>query len=996
MNLFNLMATLGLDTSEYEQAIDKAKSETQQAAQSLSRSANTAGNSTSSMAAQFAAASAKANILASTLTSLGSKAIGFAKDFVEMGVSYNAQIEKYTTGFANMLGSAEAAHQTMQEIQEDAARTPFDVASLTQANQLLISAGENAEYSRKVISALGDAVSATGGGSAELARMAQNLQQIANVGNAATIDIKQFAYAGINIYQVLADYTGKSVQDVQKMTISYDLLSAALIAASEEGGRYYNAMDTQSQTMNGRISTLKDNVSQLTGALTESLSVGIGTVIEKANELAVAMKDGWDTGGLNGLLQAVRETTPELSGLANIIQFCSDNAQTLEVLLGSVAGAILTYKTATSAAAAAQAILNAVMSANPIGIVITLLGALAGTLGAAYASNEDFRNGWNSAWKSIKSVFSTVADFILDKLNRIMAVAAGVANALAAIGRGENPIDAYNAAYSQTRQEYADSKSGKNTVTDADRQRRKAKHDRRVQQAQTEKGQTGISSSLTENGGGSSSSKNKKSTGSKTETVISSTSHTATTTTQNELGIVTKSVETLQEKVKDASGKIKDRVTETATTTGKEMVNGIATTYKLVEKKVDGVVTKTTKVYDDMSKTLLGTLTTTTETTINGITTTTQKAVETYADNSEHTKETVTETGERIVDGVRQTYTKIINYVDGIQDKVQETVNVVDKSWKATQKRIDDNLSKAKQQLSTGFLGLTKSLYTDLKNQDWQALGLDIVNLIWGQVSQEQRESLSKWANDVLDAINEAYSGEGMQGVVKAIRQIFTTGIEADPNGVTNEVKGLSQVFKELGIDVSDVGAQITGVLGNIGTFIGTFVTNAGADIAGLAGGMGSLGGIAEGVGGALSSVGAMIAANPEVAAIIAIVAGVAALGFAIWKMFGKGENKQESSTGKLTYKDIQDAYWYGNERAFAGYDYRTDPYVYSSNNNAMLTYQSRMQEQISRLADVVQQYLPDVANQQIVLDDGTLVGKMAPGIDAQLGNLAVLAGRGN
>lgn len=119
-----------------------------------------------------------------------------------------------------------------------------------------------------VPSGTGDAVSATGGGNDELNRMSQNLQQIANTGKATTADIKQFAYAGIDVYGILADYTGKSTTEVQKMTISYDLLTQALQAASEEGGRYYNSMDTQSQTMNGRVSTLKDNVSQLAGLLT--------------------------------------------------------------------------------------------------------------------------------------------------------------------------------------------------------------------------------------------------------------------------------------------------------------------------------------------------------------------------------------------------------------------------------------------------------------------------------------------------------------------------------------------------------------------------------------------------------------------------------------------------------------------------------------------------------------------------------------------------------
>lgn len=55
-----------------------------------------------------------------------------------------------------------------------------------------------------------------GGGSDELGRMAQNLQQIKNAGKATAADIKQFAYAGIDVYGILADYTGKSTAEVQK------------------------------------------------------------------------------------------------------------------------------------------------------------------------------------------------------------------------------------------------------------------------------------------------------------------------------------------------------------------------------------------------------------------------------------------------------------------------------------------------------------------------------------------------------------------------------------------------------------------------------------------------------------------------------------------------------------------------------------------------------------------------------------------------------------
>lgn len=892
------MATLGLDTSEYEQGIEQARRETQSAANSLNSSANTAGSGVSGMASQFAAASAKATVLANMLTSLGTKAVGLAKGFVEMGISYNAQIEKYTTGFTNMLGSAQAAQEAMQAIQEDAARTPFDVASLTQANQLLISAGENAAYSRKVINALGDAVSATGGGNAELSRMAANLQQIANVGKASAIDIKQFAYAGINVYQVLADYTGKSVQEVQNMTISYDLLSQALIAASEEGGRYYNAMDTQSQTMNGRISTLKDNVSQLAGLMTGDLSSGIGVVIGHLNDMVVAAQEAYKEDGWKGLGNAILELDNPISAI--IKKFGQ---------LGSAA---------VSALDKASYYLNKALGKNAY---------------SGYDSYEDYREDQQKQ----------------SNRNRLRQ------NALS--GKSVS-----NKSWSERQAKAAAASGGSSIVT-----------------------------SPSSSSGKSAGSKSK----SKTETVISSVTHTATTTAQNALGAVTTSVETLQEKVKDAAGNIKDRVTETTTETGKEMVNGVATTYTLVTKKVtdaNGKISTTTKkVYADMSKTLLGTLTTIAEKTFNGITTTTQQAVETYADGSQHIKTTATETGERIVDGVRQTYTKVISYIDGVQDKVTETAQNIDKSIKATQKRIEENLSKAQQQFNSGIFKLGKNLYTDIKNQDWAALGLDIVNVMWGDLSQEQREVLSDWANKALEVINEAYSGGGLSEAFNAFKQIMSNGIKADADGVTTSVDGMNQVFQKLGINVSDVGSNIMGVLNTIGSGMGSFALNAGTDIANLAGSMGSLGTIAEGAGGLLAKVGSLIIANPEAAAIIAIVAGVAALGAALFAKFGK------SSSGGQAVSHY--------ESPFAGhdvYDSLIEFYTRAAMQHRYMEKTTGTDAQLGilqQIRDMLDEHLPDIGTGQLVMDGekvaDMLTPRLATNMDTSMGVYTLRAERG-
>lgn len=257
----------------------------------------------------------KGSIAANLFSKVSSTIIAAGKQVVSTGVQYNAQLEQYQTALTNMLGSEAEAVALLDEIKQDAAKTPFDTAGLVKANELLISTGVDAESSRRTILALGDAVSATGGGNEELSRMAQNLQQIQNAGKATSADIKQFAYAGIDVYGILADYTGKTTEEVQKMTVTYDLLSNALISAADEGGRYFNSMSTQSETLNGQWSTLKDNATQLAGLMTADLADGIKVVIGHMNDLTVAASEAYDTGGWLGLADAIASNIPIVSEL---------------------------------------------------------------------------------------------------------------------------------------------------------------------------------------------------------------------------------------------------------------------------------------------------------------------------------------------------------------------------------------------------------------------------------------------------------------------------------------------------------------------------------------------------------------------------------------------------------------------------------------------------------------------------------------------------------
>lgn len=257
-------------------------------------------------------------------------------DVAKMGVEYNAQIETYQTALTTLTGSAEKANKIIEQVKKDAASTPFEVASLVKGNQLLISAGLSAEQARDDILALGNAISATGGGEEELSRMVINLQQIKNVGKASALDIKQFAYAGIDVYGLLADYTGKTREEVTDLEISYEDLTGALKFASQEGGKYFNAMEKQSETFNGQLSNLKDNFMAFLGEATIPLFTFLK---DEVLPIINGILDG--TLGINEGINKLTETF--LNGVMSMVNSLIENLPTflqmgINILLSLIQG----------------------------------------------------------------------------------------------------------------------------------------------------------------------------------------------------------------------------------------------------------------------------------------------------------------------------------------------------------------------------------------------------------------------------------------------------------------------------------------------------------------------------------------------------------------------------------------------------------------------------------------------------------------------------------
>lgn len=113
------------------------------------------------------------------------------------------------------------------------------------------------------------------------------------------MDIRQFAYAGIDVYGILADYLGKTTQEIKDMDISFDDLSKALQKASKEGGKYFGAIGSFSETLTGQINTLKTEAQEGLMDLTKSLLPIAKKVVARIREIIK---------GFNSLSDAQKET----------------------------------------------------------------------------------------------------------------------------------------------------------------------------------------------------------------------------------------------------------------------------------------------------------------------------------------------------------------------------------------------------------------------------------------------------------------------------------------------------------------------------------------------------------------------------------------------------------------------------------------------------------------------------------------------------------------
>lgn len=378
------------------------------------------------------------------------------------------EAEQTKVAFEVMMGSAAGATKIIKELSDFAAATPFEKREIVQGGRQLLAYGVSADQVKDKLKLLGNISAGTG----------KNINELVSIygknkmsGLIQGEDLNQLNDAGIPAVREIARVMGVAETRVKKLAsegkISFSIFEQALGNMVGKGGLYFNMMEKQSQTLAGRLSTLKDNIIEMGTSIGDKfLSPLIGRflqfsnefmsnldpiknafralgdafqpVLDGINEVGIAM--GWWTAeGVNGATVAQNIANiignylvPVVKAAANafkiLTDFVSRNSELVKGLAYAAAGAwalLKVFAMIRSAIAFVQAMrvailaMNAALWANPIGLIIGVVGALIGAFIYAWNEVEGFKESIFGLWDAVKWAFQNIGTFIPKVLTNI-------------------------------------------------------------------------------------------------------------------------------------------------------------------------------------------------------------------------------------------------------------------------------------------------------------------------------------------------------------------------------------------------------------------------------------------------------------------------------------------------------------------------------------------------------------------------------------------------
>ena len=267
-NVGNIKVKLNLDSAAYEYGLKQCVSATK-----------TLGTVLAGLGVGFGAAK-----ITEGIKNIAANALKASSDFEQAGVQFGV-----------MLGDAKKAQRLVNEIQDMANVTPFETQDLLDASKTLLNFGINVQDILPDLRMLGDIA---GGDKQRMQSLTLAFSQMSSAGRLMGQDLLQMINAGFNPLQVISEKTGKSMavlkDEMSKGKISVEMVRQAFVDATSEGGKFYGMMNKQSETLEGKISTLNDAYTIMTRTLSDmmipSLKEGVEEITEVVRSTTEAIK----------------------------------------------------------------------------------------------------------------------------------------------------------------------------------------------------------------------------------------------------------------------------------------------------------------------------------------------------------------------------------------------------------------------------------------------------------------------------------------------------------------------------------------------------------------------------------------------------------------------------------------------------------------------------------------------------------------------------------
>lgn len=316
------------------------------------------------------------------------------KKLWDLLIGSNAEMEQYTTSLEVMLGSTEKASAMIAEMREFAAKTPLTLDNVISSGTMLMSYGVDESNLIGTMTKLGDLAS---GNAEKMDRITLAYGQMLAKGKVTGEELRQMTEAGVPLQTALAESIGVTGEEFSKMVskgeVGIDALNKAITELTTGDGKFAGMMEKQSQTMQGMLSTMQDNITEFFRKMGEGAFGEVKSALQDvSDQLAEWEQDGtldeWAQGVgvlLKNLIAFLKQAISVGLDFKEAIIAGAVALGTFKIAIGignvisAAVASIQHFTTATKAATAAQATFNAVGAANPyVFIASVVLTAIAG------------------------------------------------------------------------------------------------------------------------------------------------------------------------------------------------------------------------------------------------------------------------------------------------------------------------------------------------------------------------------------------------------------------------------------------------------------------------------------------------------------------------------------------------------------------------------------------------------------------------------------------